>query len=255
MKNKKVNIICSIAIVLLVGITIGYQKISLNNLTTDIKNLNNESSYIVIFVISAFLIFLSLLLYLFIDRFQSLSVKNEIKEQKVENPINNFSDLEFKKEVFDLYKRIKEAYTERNSIELKELLSEELYEAYENKIKEEQEKEIKSNIENITMEDINLLSVRDNINYYEIDVKVKLIYKSYVTNSDNFIVKGDVSKDNSCYLKLTVVKNKRLKDINNCPHCYHILEDYESNKCKYCNSIIVESSDTLRLAKEEKVKK
>lgn len=258
MKRKTVNIICIISIILLFGITFTYQKMSINNLTTDVKDIHsivNESTYILIFVISAFLIFFSLLLYLFIDRYQSLSLKNEIKKQKIENPINNFSELEFKKEVFDLYKKVKENYAERNIDALKELLSKELFEKYKLKLEKEEQEKTKSIIENIKMEDINIIKINDNINYYDILVNVRVTYKNYIINEDSFIVKGDVSKDITNNIDLLVVKNKRIKEIKNCPNCYHTLTNYDSNKCEYCNSVIVESSDTLKLAKEEKVKK
>ena len=258
MKRKTVNIICIISIILLFGITFTYQKMSIKVLTTDVKDIHsvvNESTYILVFVISAFLIFLSLLLYLFIDRYQSLSIKNEVKKEKLENPISNFSELEFKKEVFDIYKKVKESYVERNLDFLKELLSNELFDIYKLKIEKQETEQIKNIIENIKMEDINIIKVNDNINYYEILVRVKVTYKGYSINKDSFIVKGDISKDITNYINLTLVKNKRLKEIKNCPNCYHTITNYDTNKCQYCNSIIVESSDTLKLAKEEKVKK
>ena len=255
MKRKKANIICIIAIILLFGITFSYQKLAVNNLTVDMKNVDIESTYILVFVISAFLIFLSLLLYLFIDRYQSLSIKNQIKEEKVQNPINNFSELEFKKEVFDLYLKAKRYYAERKKSALKDILSDELYKEYETKIEKEESEGIKNNIENLKMEDIKLLSVKDNINFYELSVKAHVSYRNYYTNNDNFIVKGDVSKDREEYIILSIIKNKKIKEIKNCPNCYHTITNYESNKCEFCNSIIVSSSDTLKLNREEKVKK
>lgn len=258
MKRKTVNIICIISIILLFCITFTYQKMSINNLTTDVKDIHsivNDKTYILIFVISAFLIFLSLLLYLFIDRYQSLSLKNEIKKQKLENPINNFSELEFKKEVFDLYKKVKENYVGRNLNILKGLLSNELFEIYKLRIEKQEKEQIKNIVEDIKMEDINIIKVNDYINYYDISVKVKVTYKSYAVNNDSFIVKGDITKNITDYINLSIIKNKRIKEIKNCPNCYHTLTNYDSNKCEYCNSIIVESSDTLKLAKEEKVKK
>lgn len=255
MKRKKANIICIIAIILLLGVTFSYQKLAINNLTVDMKNVDIESTYILVFVISAFLIFLSLLLYLFIDRYQSLSIKNQIKVEKVQNPINNFSELEFTKEVFDLYLKAKKSYVERKKSILKDLLSDELYKVYELKIEKEESEGVRNNIENLKMKDIKILSVKDNINYYEISVKAHVSYRNYYTNSDNFIVKGDVSKDREENIILSIIKNKKIKEIKNCPNCYHTITNYESNKCEFCNSIIVTSSDALKLNREEKVKK
>lgn len=251
-KNKK-KIIYFVAAFLLLVITFTYQKSSAKNITASVNKVEIDSSYILVFVISAFLIFLSILLYLFIDRFQGLSAKAEHPTKKINNPIINFSVLEFKKEVFDIYKKITEGYSNKDLDLLKSVLSEDLYNRYYDNIKILDDNNITSSILDLKMEDIQIISVKDCINYYDLSVNVKLSYNIINVKDDKEVINKNTNTRED--LILTFSKNKKLKDIYNCPKCYHLIENHLSNVCPHCKSIIAVNTDSLKLSKEEKVKK
>ena len=79
---------------------------------------------------------------------------------------------------------------------------------------------------------------------------------------NGIITKGDKKKNNHYLYKASFVKNLRKSKLRIYPNCGARLENARSDKCEYCNTIIIKESTRfamtdkkLLLTKEEGVKK
>ena len=111
----------------------------------------------------------------------------------------------------------------------------------------------KNMMEDIVMVDGGIISIRNTDLTQELKVKLHVRMKDYIINTaDGKPKHGDPNKimDNNYIITL---ERSRREEIHNCPNCGGELKDNASEKCKYCDAVLVKGSKDFVIVKQENV--
>lgn len=162
--------------------------------------------------------------------------------------------VEFMPKVFDMFVEVQKAWTDFDYDKLRSLLSDELFNNYKMQL-ETLELEFGKNImDNFTFIDGGILSITKTDLTEEVRVKLHVQMTDYVINTKTNEVKhGDKDKvmDNNYVITL---ERSRRAEITHCPNCGGELNDNASQKCHYCEAVLVKGSKDFVIVKKENVK-
>ena len=158
---------------------------------------------------------------------------------------------EFMPKMFDLYVKIQKAWTNFNYDELRDCLSDELFNNYKMQL-ETLELEMGKNImDDFKYIDGGVVSIRKTDLTEEVQIKLHVQMKDYVINTtDNSVKHGDPNKTMDINYIITLEKSIR-NEINNCPNCGGELKDTASQKCPYCDAVLVKGSKDFVMTKKQ----
>lgn len=155
--------------------------------------------------------------------------------------------------VFDLYVKEQVSWMNFDYDGLREILSDELFNDYKMQL-ETMELGMEKNImEDIVMVDGGIISIKKTDLTEELKVKLHVRMKDYIINTaDGKPKHGDPNKimDNNYIITL---ERSRREEIHNCPNCGGELKDKASEKCKYCDAVLVKGSKDFVIVKQENV--
>ena len=164
------------------------------------------------------------------------------------------SAAELVPKVFDLFVEVQKAWTDFDYDKLRSLLGDELFNNYKMQL-ETLELEFGKNImDNFTFIDGGILSVTKTDLTEEVRVKLHVQMTDYVINTKTNEVKhGDKNKVMDNNYVITLERSLR-EEIHNCPNCGGELKDTASQKCPYCDAVLVKGSKDFVIVKKENVK-
>lgn len=253
--EKKILSIVLIVFILAVAVVTSPKLIvSSLNLSVSLKNIDTSSILLIIFDLVV-IISLAIILFLLLEQFETTSdiIKKEKKRaKKVKETLDlipNLNEYELVKEVFYVYKQVERNRCNYNPEVLKKYVTEALFKNFE----KEHELLVSNNhtrvISDIRMKNIRILKIKDNNKNYEILLRATIINKDYVKDSDDqFVLGNDLDLEYTYDFK--VLKNKKVSEYKECPLCHHELEGNTSNKCPYCDGVILQ--DTSHIIMSEK---
>ena len=178
-------------------------------------------------------------------------LKSKIKEEN--DAIDNLIDIpteelnklninidEFKVEIFEIFKSVKQYWISENDDELRVLLSEDVYNEYKKESAVLKFNKQKNNIDDIELLDIKVVKLYmvDNDNYIDIYLKTSLY--DYIVDENNNVIRGFNDKKKVEEYLLTFLIKKHLLD--KCPYCMGPLID-NKNECSYCGKLIDNRSE------------
>ena len=163
-----------------------------------------------------------------------------------------FNINEFKKFAYDVFLKVQEACMNYDYDTLRNLLTDELYNTIVMQLetlKKQGEKKITSDF---MLDKFGVINISKSNKNKTVEVLVIVSYKEYTVNSKDELLSGDKNKDYIVKYRLTFVKTIDSHD-NICPNCGKELEQLASNKCPYCNSVILANSYDYVMSKKNKV--
>lgn len=149
-----------------------------------------------------------------------------------------FNRKEFIKMARKYYIDLQVAWTNFDYDKIKSITSHELYEVYKSGLDSLKEKNQINIVSDIKIYWIDFIKVEKNDDEINITIMYDVAQKDYIINDKRKIVKGIFNRRRFSYL-VTFSKTINKKDIKKCPSCGAPLDDIKDNKCKHCNSVIV----------------
>ena len=155
--------------------------------------------------------------------------------------------------VFDLYVKEQVAWMNFDYEGLRAILSDELFNDYKMQL-ETMELGMEKNImEDIVMVDGGIVSIKKTDLTEELKVKLHVRMKDYIINTaDGKPKHGDPNKTMDNNYIITLERSIR-SEIHNCPNCGGELNDNASQKCPYCEAVLVKGSKDFVIVKQENV--
>ncbi len=168
-------------------------------------------------------------------------------EEVIKQLGEKFNYEEFKQLVFDNYKKIQLAWQENTIEDVRDLLSDTIFNTYKTQLLTLSNKNQKNMMEDIKYQDAFITKIQKEGIKEEIEVSLIVTCRDYIINKDtNQVLRGDKNKINKYYYKLTFEKTSD-SDIKYCPNCGAKLPKGNSAKCEYCKSIIVKKTNNYIL--------
>ena len=157
------------------------------------------------------------------------------------------------KKVFDMFVKEQTDWMNFNYDGLRDILSDELFNNYKMQLETMEAGMEKNIMEDIVMVDGGIVSIKNTDLTQELIVKLHVRMKDYIINTaTNQPKHGDPNKimDNNYLITL---ERSRRAEINNCPNCGGELKDTASQKCPYCDAVLVKGSKDFVIVKQENV--
>ena len=211
------------------------------------------TSLIVIFPTVTFFLLEFLFFIIFMFRVFKRPTKDESNIQEIDLTKFNINKDLLHKEIYDIYVRVQEAWSTFTLENVKDVLSDEIYNMYESQLatlKTKNEKNVMSDFKYINC---TITSIREDEdkNTKIIVAALEVNCKDYLVNSkNNKLLRGN--KNIHDYLYELRFKMSDKTNVENCPNCNAKLEDLGSSvTCKYCGTKINRDSTNLVLIKKQ----
>ena len=153
---------------------------------------------------------------------------------------------QFKKDRFEDYKMIQEAWMNFDYTCLREKLSDGLYNQYEMQLNTLKVKNQKNVMKNIKYIDSVITSVKEENNHIVVVMLLRVNQNDYL-EENKVCIKGSPSLVYKMKYELTFILNKKE---NVCPSCGNVIED-NTNICKYCRNTVSKNPNNWVMTKKE----
>lgn len=162
----------------------------------------------------------------------------DLTDKEIKKHLKDYDSEKLKEEIFTLYKDIQVAWMNFDYDKLRELCTDELYNAYKAQLETLKLKHRKNIMEDITYMNSRILNINIVNNTVSVDSYMIVKTKDYIVDDKS----GSIERGSKDYqllaYRLTVVKGLDSKE-QKCPNCGAKVDLNTSSKCEYCGSTIV----------------
>ena len=184
-----------------------------------------------------------------------LSELTIMSDERIHKRLGKGFDIEaFKKEVYKNYKDIQKAWMERNVEPVRHLLSDQMFSMYRTQLATLIAKNQRNMMKDIKYVNCDICQVVKNDKKIEIVVLLQVTCRDYIVDINNKVIRGNDRAINHYYYKLTFIKSLKASKLKVCPNCGAKLENAQSDKCEYCNTVIVKESTNFAMTDKKMLK-
>ena len=170
--------------------------------------------------------------------------------EKFKQYVKDFDETKFQKEAFEIYKNIQIAWMNFDYETLRKNVTDEMYNMYKSQLTTLKVKNQKNVMEDFNLLGFNIIGMEIKEEFVSLTVTMQVECYDYIINKDNKVVRG--TKKRKVIYNYTMTFNKGISNKNNkCPNCGAPLENTNSSKCPYCDSIIISKNYDWVLAKKQ----
>lgn len=181
---------------------------------------------------------------------ETVSIDNIYKELG-----SDFNIDEFKKEVFENYRDIQIAWMERDLEPVRHLLSDDMFNMYKTQVATLIAKNQKNMMEDIKYENCRINKIVKRHQKDEITVTLAVTCRDYIINAKTGkVVRGVQTAINHYTYELKFVRSQKGSLITICPNCGAALENTNSDKCEYCETVIVKDTDNYVMTDKKMIR-
>ena len=182
--------------------------------------------------------------------------KYVMTEEEIKKELGQDFDVEaFYQEVFNDYKDIQIAWMERDVEPVRHLLADEMFNMYRTQLATLIAKNQKNMMEDITYVSCGINDIKNSLFKTEIIVFLDVTCRDYIINMNtNKVQRGNSHNINHYSYKLTFVRDKKETNLTKCPNCGAILDSSQSDKCEYCETVVLRDSINLRMTDKKMLK-
>lgn len=181
---------------------------------------------------------------------ETVSIDNIYKELG-----SDFNIDEFKKEVFENYRDIQIAWMERDLEPVRHLLSDDMFNMYKTQVATLIAKNQKNMMEDIEYENCRINKIVKRHQKDEITVTLAVTCRDYIINAKTGkVVRGVQTAINHYTYELKFVRSQKGSLITICPNCGAALENTNSDKCEYCETVIVKDTDNYVMTDKKMIR-
>lgn len=175
-----------------------------------------------------------------------------MSEEDIKALIPDFNKNEFLDKAYKTYLDVQDAWTNYNFDKLRNLLSDELFNTYNMQLRALKAKKQKNIMEGFNKTNMDITSVVVENDKVTLKSILDVEFADYVVDKDDKVVRGNKNDKMHITYELTFISTINKEKLTNCPNCgAPIKKDNASDKCEYCNAVIVKSSYDWVLAKKE----
>lgn len=180
---------------------------------------------------------------------------NDISLEDLQKYLSGKTLEQVKKDIFERFVNIQEAWMNFDYDTLREYCTDELYNTYVSQLetlKLKNGQNIMSDYQNLEMK---ITDITSENNVISLTVYAKISFYDYVINTKtNEVTRGSKERlMTNHYLMTFVIKKEKAKSIKNCPSCGAPFEHNASGVCEYCGSTIIKESDEFVLSKKTNI--
>ena len=210
-----------------------------------------------VFIIVSVVIFLIVIIVIFGNinnnkgpNFYYVQLMDQERIDKIDPSIKINETMDY---VFDLFVKEQTAWMNFDYEGLRAILSDELFNVYKMQLETMEAGMEKNIMEDIVKVDGGIVAVRKHEYTEELIVKLHVRMKDYIINTaTNKPKHGSPDKIMDNNYIITLEKTIR-SEITNCPNCGGELNDNASQKCPYCDAVLVKGSKDFVIVKQENV--
>ena len=162
----------------------------------------------------------------------------------------NINKDELKQMVFDKYVDIQNGWMNFDYDNLRNLLTDELYNSYKMQLEALSLKKQKNIMADYKLLDIKIVNIKNENNIINVDAYLKISMYDYVIDFEEKVVRGQ--KDQKVEVTYLITFVKTIKDANviKCPNCGAELDAIVGGTCSYCRSVIVGDAKDYVMSKK-----
>lgn len=209
--------------------------------------LGEEVGYIALFLSIGFLVIygISMIITYFTSKNkETTSIVSTLSEEKIKKELGEDFDInEFNTEVFNNYKDIQIAWMNRDLEPVRHLLSDDMFNMYRTQVATLIAKNQTNMMEDIEFISCSITDIKKKHLKIEITVTLQVTCRDYIVNSTGKVLRGNKYNINHYTYSLKFVRSEKNSHITICPNCGAALENTNSDKCEYCNTVIVKDTD------------
>ena len=185
---------------------------------------------------------------------KELFVKNydEISSEEIQKIIDVGSN-ELKKEFYNKFVDIQNAWMNFDYDKLRKLCSDEIYNTYYEELEALKLKDGQNVMSNFKLLSDKIIDIKEDHGIVTVSYYLEIRFYDYVINKlDGKVTKGNKysTVHNKYILKFTMSKNNIL---DRCPNCNAPLELSENSTCVYCNSTVIKSTNDFVMISKRRV--
>ena len=177
-----------------------------------------------------------------------------LTQEEIEALDSTIDGKELMDQVFKMFVDEQMAWMNFDYEGLRKILSDELYNNYKMQLETMEVGMEKNIMDDIVFVDGGVISIKKTDLTEEVQVKLHVRMRDYIINTaDGKPKHGDPNKvmDNNYIITL---ERSRRNEIQFCPNCGGELTSKASQKCKYCDAVLVKGSKEFVIVKQENVK-
>lgn len=230
------------------------------------KHSNIEPIYVLIFTVIWIIILVIIIIYLLkhSDNDYTNTISALLKEKKkipfdinkINTIIPDFNSKDYENTTYELFKQIQEAWTNFDDINLRNLLTDEVYNMYLDQLNLLKENNKQNIIKISKLVNFEITGMESNNTDISITANYKVLCLDYIIDTkNNAVLNGNETKELTSFYQLTFSRSIITDNNNFCPNCGAPVSDKASRKCNYCNSIIVSNNHDWVLSQKKEVNK
>lgn len=213
----------------------------------------SESEMLIVVLTSIILIVVILIIYSR-KEIKKIEQQKQKKYEEMKNKIDSIIGIDYLKlqEIaFEIYQNIQIAWMNFDYDTLRKYVTDEMFNMYKEQLQTLKVKNQQNIMENIILRDFTVEEVEEENNNIVLTTNMKIKCNDYIIDTNRKkVVKGKKNQGIIYYYKITFIKNNN-SDINNCPNCGAKITNNASNKCEYCDSVIVSNNYNWVMSKKE----
>jgi len=171
---------------------------------------------------------------------------------KISNILPDFNFEEFKNTTYNIYKEIQIAWMDFNTNNLRNLVTDEMYNMYVSQLETLKIKNQQNIMGDFELDDFEIIGMETDKTNISITVAMLISCHDYII--DQYTAKtlrGKKDRKVLYHYNMTFIKSINNNNINFCPNCGAPINDKASKKCAYCDSVIVSDNHDWVLSKKQ----
>lgn len=178
----------------------------------------------------------------------------KISEDEIKKYLPNFNEQQFLDIAYTIFEEVQIAWMNFDIEKIKKYVSDDLYNMYVSQLNTLKIKGQKNIMENFQKKTIYVKGIREENGKVALDVLLIVSFKDYIVDQNNRIIRGDKSTYTTTY-KLTYVVSQNISKEITCPNCHAKINMNHTDKCEYCDSILVNDSFDYILTQKQFINK
>lgn len=176
---------------------------------------------------------------------------NEITEEVFKTSISEISMEQMRTKIFHIYESIQYAWSNFDYETLKKYTTDELYNMYIAQLHTLKIKAQQNVIKEILKEEIKIIDIKVENNIINVQAYVKVLCYDYVINTkNNKVLRGTDKRKLELEYIIDFVKDNNSNTKINCPNCGNEVNIISSQKCQYCDSVLVQNASDFVMSKK-----
>ena len=186
---------------------------------------------------------------------EDLNSIHSIEIDEIRKIIPRFNLEKFRMEAYEIYKRIQIAWMNFDEEELRKYVTDEVYNMYVSQLKTLKIKDEQNVMKNFDLCNFSILDVKKEGKIISVKTNMQILCLDYFINTkNNETLRGYDNKRVFYNYEITFIKTNKYKEQNKyCPNCGAKITNNASNKCEYCDSIIVSNKYNWVMSNKEVV--